>query len=121
MGSEFAVKTHITGHSAVVAVDGELDLLSCPSLENAIDQLAESDVDLVIIDLRGVEFMDSTGPHLLVRTQNRTHESGRRFALVRGRKQVQRLFDLTGLADSLTIVDSPDQLLGVPGAPEAYA
>ena len=118
MPSDFAVQTHITGSTAVVAVSGELDLVSCPSLERAVEQVAGSDVDLMIFDLRGLEFMDSTGLHCVVRAQNQAHESGRRFALVRGREQVQRLFDLTGVSDSLTIVDSPDQLLEGRAPPE---
>jgi anti-sigma B factor antagonist len=111
MPSAFAVQTQITGRTALLAVSGELDLVSCPSLDRAVDQIVESDVDLVVFDLRELEFMDSTGLHCVVRAQNHAHETGRRFALVRGRPQVQRLFDLTGVSDSLTVVDSPDQLL----------
>ncbi len=119
MPSDFAVTTHITGRTVMLAVIGELDLVSCPSLEQAIDESARADVDQIVVDLRGLEFMDSTGLHLLVRAQNQAQESGRRFALVRGRDQVQRLFDLTGVTESLTVVDSPDQLLEVDQAPGA--
>jgi anti-anti-sigma factor len=119
MPSDFAVKTDITRRTAVLTVSGELDLLSSPSLEQAIDELAGVDLELVIVDLRALEFMDSTGLHVVVRAQNQAHESGRRFALVRGGDQVQRLFDLTGVAESLTVVDSPDQLLEVDQAPGA--
>jgi anti-sigma B factor antagonist len=115
MPSDFAVKTDIRGRKAVLAVSGELDLVSSPSLEQAIEELAGADVELVIVDLRGLEFMDSTGLHVLVRAQNQAQESGRRFALVRGSDRVQRLFDLTGV----TVVDSPDQLLEVDQAPGA--
>ncbi len=103
MPSDFAVTTHITGRTVMLAVIGELDLVSCPSLEQAIDESARADVDQIVVDLRGLEFMDSTGLHLLVR----------------GRDQVQRLFDLTGVTESLTVVDSPDQLLEVDQAPGA--
>jgi anti-sigma B factor antagonist len=117
MPSDFAVQTHTIGRMALLAVSGELDLVSSPPFGHAIRQLAELDVELVVVDLRGVDFMDSTGLHLVLQAHTQAQESGRRFALVRGPDQVQRLFDLTGLSDSLTIVDSPDQLLEVPGAP----
>jgi stage II sporulation protein AA (anti-sigma F factor antagonist) len=116
MPSDFAVQTHITGRTALLTVSGELDLVSRPMLEHSIDQLLESDPELVIVDLRGLDFMDSTGLHVLVRAHNDAQEAGRRFALVRGREPVQRLFDLTGVSDSLTVVESPDQALEVPGA-----
>lgn len=120
MQSDFAVvPTYNAGRVLTLALSGELDLVSSPALSRAIDDLAGSDLELVIIDLRGLVFMDSTGLHALIRAQNQVHESGRRFALVRGPEQVQRLFDLTGLADALTIVDSPEHLLEMDQAPGA--
>jgi anti-sigma B factor antagonist len=118
MQSDFAVvPTHRTGRAVTLALSGELDLVSSPALSRAIDDLAGSDLELLIVDLRGLVFMDSTGLHALIRAQNQVQESGRRFALVRGPEQVQRLFDLTGLTDALTIVDSPEYLLDMDPAP----
>ena len=113
MQSDFRVEMHTTGRATTLALIGELDLVSSPALGRTMDQLARSDADLIVVDLRGLEFMDSTGLHLLVQAQQQAHDSGRRFALIRGAEQVQRLFDLTGLADALTIVDSPDELFEV--------
>jgi anti-sigma B factor antagonist len=76
------------------------------------------DVGLIVVDLRQVAFMDSTGLHMVLRIQQAAHEAGRQFALIRGPDPVQRLFDLTGLAETLTIVDSPDQLLEGSAPPE---
>lgn len=113
MESNFAAHTHTTGRTVRLALSGELDIVSSPVLERTMAELAASDAELVVVDLRGLEFMDSTGLHVLLQAQQHTHDLGRRFALVRGPEQVQRLFDLTGLTDSLTIVDTPDQLLEV--------
>lgn len=119
MQSDFAVHTHITGRTVRLALSGELDIVSSSSLEPVLAELAGSEVDLVVVDLRGLQFMDSTGLHLLLQAQQQAHELGRRFALVRGPEQVQRLFDLTGLTDTLTIVGSPEELLEVDQAPGA--
>jgi anti-sigma B factor antagonist len=88
-------------------------------LEKTMAELSASDAELVVVDLRGLQFMDSTGLHLLIQAQQQAHDLGRRFALVRGPDQVQRLFDLTGLTETLTIVGSPDELLEVEPAPGA--
>jgi anti-sigma B factor antagonist len=117
MQSNFAVHTHSTGRAVTLAISGELDLVSSPILERAAEDQALSDVELIVVDLRGLNFMDSTGLHTLLRVQQAAHDVGRRFALVRGPDQVQRLFDLTGLTETLTIVESPEQLLEVPDAP----
>ncbi len=111
MQSNFAVRTHTTGRSITLALSGELDLLSSPALDRAIGDQVESDLELVVVDLRELDFMDSTGLHAVLRIQHGAHELGRRFALIRGPEQVQRLFELTGLTETLTIVDSPEQLL----------
>jgi anti-sigma B factor antagonist len=110
MPSDFLVNRRDDGRVSTLAVSGQLDLLSSPVLERA---LADSDAEMIIVDLRGLEFMDSTGLHVLVQAHQRLHDAGRRLALVRASPNVQRLFDLTGLSDSLTIVDSPDQALEV--------
>jgi anti-anti-sigma factor len=117
MQSDFLVETHTSGHAATLAVSGELDLVAGPVLERALAPPLDSDVELIVIDLRGLEFMDSTGLHVLIKAHQRMHEEGRRLALVRAPKQVQRLFDLTGLTDGLTIVDSPEEALEVDQAP----
>ncbi len=117
MKTDFAVRTHTFERATTLALGGELDLVSSPALERALDAVLASDAELIIVDLRGLEFMDSTGLHALVKAQHRMDELGRRFALVRGGDNVQRLFELTGVSDGLTIVESPEELLEAHGAP----
>jgi len=119
MHSDFLVDTQVSDLAITVTIRGELDLLSAPALERALERLPESEADLIILDLRGLEFMDSTGLHLLVQAQVKAQQSGRRLALIKGGEQVQRLFQLTGVTEGLTIVESPDELLEVDQAPGA--
>jgi anti-anti-sigma factor len=89
---------------------GELDVASSAVLE---DELARMDSgELVIVDLRELEFIDSSGIGVLVRAHQKAHAEGRRFALVQGEGQVAQLLQLTGLADQLTVVGAPAELLG---------
>ena len=111
MQTNFLVDTHTTGRAATLTLSGELDLVSSPVLERALAPMLDSDAELIIVDLRGLDFMDSTGLHVLVQAHQQLHDAGRRLALVRARDHVQRLFDLTGLSETMTIVDSPDDLL----------
>ncbi|HTU87438.1 MAG TPA: STAS domain-containing protein [Solirubrobacteraceae bacterium] len=117
MQSDFLVDSQTTGRAVILALSGELDLVSSPILEEAFERAYESDAELIVVDLRRLEFMDSTGLHRLVAAQQRAVQSGRRFGLVKGTEQVQRLFDLTGMADLLPLVDSPDELLEVDQTP----
>ena len=97
--------------AAVIAVTGELDLASSPALREELERASQDGVELVILDLRELVFMDSTGLSVVVRAHQRAVESGNRFAVVRGGKQVQRLLMLTGVGDRLTVIDDPEELL----------
>jgi anti-sigma B factor antagonist len=110
--SHFRVEVRNTDATTVISVSGELDLASSPALEEELERVAQSDAQLVVVDLRGLEFMDSTGLSVLVRAHQRAEENGRRLGLVNGSQQVQRLLTLTGVADRLTLTDVPEALLG---------
>jgi anti-anti-sigma factor len=110
--SEFRIDVRSQNHATVVAVRGELDLASSPALEEELERVADLDSSLVVIDLRELEFMDSTGLSVLLKAHQRAEEAGHRFGVVNGPQQVQRLLSLTGVAERLTVVDSPEDLLG---------
>jgi anti-anti-sigma factor len=78
------VDIHTTPRAVTLTMTGELDILSSPSLEFALARLLDSDAELVIVDLRRLEFMDSTGLHVLIQAHQRMHDAGRRLAVVRG-------------------------------------
>jgi anti-sigma B factor antagonist len=95
----------------VIAVFGELDLASAPELEAELERITGADIELLVVDLSDLDFMDSTGLSILVRTHQRLTGEGCEMGLVKGSPQVQRLLDLTGVAQRLTVVDAADELL----------
>ncbi len=95
----------------MLAVAGELDLASSPTLEQALEAVKPSASGFLILDLSQLEFMDSTGLSVLVTAHRRAQEAGWRFALVKGSPQVQRLLSLTGIDERMMVADSPEQLL----------
>lgn len=95
----------------MVVVSGELDLASGPVLEQELDGVHEAGSQLVILDLRELAFMDSTGLGVVIKAHAKAQESGRRLCLVKGPEQVQRLLSLTGVADRFDLVDAPEDAL----------
>jgi anti-sigma B factor antagonist len=99
------------GSVAVVAPTGELDLSGAAVLEAELERLAgEPWLGAVVLDLRGLAFMDSSGLRLVVLTDMRAREAGRRFALVRGGETVHRVFEITRMSDRLDFVADPDEV-----------
>ncbi len=112
MQSHFRVEVRFEGRASVIAVSGELDLSTSGALEEELLRVMDSEVELVVVDLHGLEFMDSTGLSALVKAQQAAAKAGKRFALIRGPQQVQRLLTLTGVSDRLEVAASLDELLG---------
>jgi anti-sigma B factor antagonist len=110
--SDFRVDVRTDGRAAIITVSGELDLASAPALEAELEQAGASDSELLVLDLRGLEFMDSTGLSVIVKAHQRLSEDGRSLCLIRGPQQVQRLLDLTGVAERLTLANTPEEILG---------
>ena len=83
-------------HRVVLAVVGELDLATAPILEIALSNSAAREV---ILDLAGLQFMDSTGIRVLVETHNRLDATGRRLALRKCHSLPRRALEVSGLGD----------------------
>ena len=79
-----------------VAPIGELDISTVPDLHESLSEARESGRRL-IVDLRGLEFMDSTGLTLLTRWSLAAERDGFSLALIPGNERIQRLFEITRL------------------------
>jgi anti-sigma B factor antagonist len=99
------------GERVVLRLDGELDLASVPTLEDAVENATLEDTAALVLDLRGLEFIDSTGLRAILLQDKRSTERGQTFTLVRGPEQVQRLMNMTHVDEHLKIVASPEEIL----------
>jgi anti-sigma B factor antagonist len=108
---EFRILTNGSGSQVEVAIHGELDLATAPRLDAELARVAERDgVELVVVDLRELVFLDSTGLESIVRFDASARERGIGLAVVRGPRAVERLFAVMQLDQRLRIVDDPAQL-----------
>ncbi|MGI8571848.1 MAG: STAS domain-containing protein [Solirubrobacteraceae bacterium] len=87
-------------HTLVLKVRGELDLATAPLLKERLEQAEAAAATNVVIDLDQVEFMDSTGLHVLLARFIQNH-NGTRYSLTHGSPQVRRLFEVAGVIDRL--------------------
>jgi anti-sigma B factor antagonist len=103
------LETTRNGTVATVRPTGELDLSGAAVLEAELDRLAaDPELGTVVLDMRGLEFMDSSGLRLVVVADMRAREAGRRFALIRGGETVHRVFEITRMSDRLDFVDDEE-------------
>ena len=111
-GAPLTLDAQRVGETFVVAAHGELDLATCRGLQAALEDGREG-IAALVLDLRGVEYMDTSGLRLVFAERERAAEGRYRFAVVRGPRRIQRLFEIAGLppADGL-FVDDPAELSG---------
>lgn len=115
------IASELSDGRARMSLHGELDLATVGAAETALAELErEPDATTLVIDLRTLRFMDSTGLHFVLGADARAREGGRRLLVVRGPEAVDRVFRLALPDGRLTFVDHPDDddpaAAGVSGA-----
>jgi anti-anti-sigma factor len=86
---------------------GEVDITTIDRLER--EALAVTDGSRLVLDCRPLELIDSSGLAVLLALRRRF---GTELRLVRGPEPLQRLFEMTGLADILAVYDTPELAAG---------
>ena len=88
-----------------LVLTGELDLATMVELEAALPSPAPG--ELLVLDLRELDFIDSSGLHVFMRLDVASRAEGWSLAIVRGGPDVQRVLDLIRLGDRIRTVDAP--------------
>jgi anti-sigma B factor antagonist len=101
VATELSINRRQQAGGVVLALSGELDVVSAPALERHIDEaLAQPDAHLTL-DLSELTFVDSAGVSVLIKAKQDAESNGRTLVLARPTEQVLRVFALVGLADWL--------------------
>src|SRR3954452_14106959 len=104
----FSIGQREDGDAVVFAPRGELDLATAPELEEAVLGVLERG-GVVVIDLRELEFMDSSGVRVLIAAHAKAGDGGERLTLVRPPKggTVDRILEIAGIEQAPRMVDDP--------------
>ena len=109
--SRLTHQLHETNGMTRVALSGELDLSSAAQIEDVLKEVEAASPALMLLDLRELTFLDSTGLRVMVSADARARDASRRLVIVQGPEVVHRVFRITGLDDHLEIVDTPQAAL----------
>jgi len=101
---DFEITEQVDHEPAVVAVRGEIDLSSAPELRSSLLKQASEGRTMLVIDLSGVTFIDSTGLSVLLSGMKRLREAGGDLLLVIADPQILRVFEITGLTGLFRIL-----------------
>jgi len=105
-----------TAGNVVVALRGDLDLDSAPTVREAlIEAMGEAPAPRIVVDLEGLDFIDSAGLGVLVGGLERARSMDGELVLVATGRSVVKVLELTGLTRVFEIHPSLSAALGVPG------
>jgi anti-anti-sigma factor len=105
--SPFEIESELVGGTARVTVAGELDIATVPRLDEEANALLGRSAQRLLIDLRGLTFIDSSGLNLFIALNNRAGEEGWALGLIRPPEQACSVFTVTG-ADAYLPFEEPD-------------
>jgi len=94
----------------VIEVTGEVDVYTAPKLKSRILSLIDNQQYSMIIDLNGVDFMDSSGLGVLVGGLKRVGPHEGSIALVLNRPNILKIFKITGLDKVFKIYGSVEEV-----------
>ena len=102
----FTVQVNSRNGVARVALHGELDMSTVPFLEEQIGLLNNDGVSGIMLDLRDLTFVGTSGMHAFVDARDEARSRGKRLILVGASGPVRRVFELLQLGSLLDDVES---------------
>ena len=108
--SPFSVRIDVRNDVAHIALTGELDLATVPLLEDRLAHLEHERVKAIMLDLRDLSFLDSSGIDTFVSARERAELNGHRIVLIGPSSRTRQLFGLTGTEFLLEVQDPAETL-----------
>jgi len=104
VGSEHDFRCDVQPDRDIVRVIpfGELDVSTVAQVADRVSEMQQAGFAEVVLDLRNLTFMDSSGLHLVLAADRMARSNGTKFTLIAGSHPIQRLFEIVGLQESLT-------------------
>ena len=102
------LSAHSRDDSMVITINGDLDLVSSPRLDACLTEVQDGH-DRIILDLSGVDFLDTSALAVIVGHWKTVESRGGMMALAGARHRYTMALWITGLADKLTMYDTVDE------------
>jgi anti-sigma B factor antagonist len=115
--SHFSIEADVTDARHLLRLRGELDMAAAVELEQAIGDACRAATAEVVIDLRGLDFIDSSGLAAIIRGRAMCAEHVIGYSLIRSDKHaLTRLFEMAGMDADLPFRDPRPEEGLAPGA-----
>ena len=101
-GFIMTVTKNIDGDKLVVNIEGRLDTITAPQLENELSDIS-ADIKHLVFDLANLEYMSSAGLRVMLSTHKKMVAEGGDLVIKNANEDIMEIFDITGFMDILNI------------------
>jgi anti-sigma B factor antagonist len=95
--------------TTVCRVGGELDAYTAPDLRDSLDGLLEKGARWIVVDLKDLTYLDSTGLGILVGTAKKCRQAGGDLSVACQRRNLVRIFEISGTQEILNMVATAEE------------
>ncbi len=106
---DLSLSTRTVGDRTVVEVGGEIDVYTAPKLREQLVELVNDGIFHLVVDMEGVDFLDSTGLGVLVGGLKRVRAHEGSLRLVCNQERILKIFRITGLTKVFPIHTSVEE------------
>jgi anti-sigma B factor antagonist len=106
---ELNLTTRTESGATVLAADGEIDIHTAPGLRARLSELEQAGVQTIVVDLSGVDFLDSSALGTLVGANKDLRANGGALKVVCARPSILRVFEITRLSEVIPVYDTVER------------
>jgi anti-sigma B factor antagonist len=100
--AELELESHSSADGETVVVRGEIDMATAPQLREVLNKLVDGGAARIVLDCRGLDFLDSSGIGVLIAVRKRLGDDGA-LTIESPRAHVRKVLELTGVSDHVEI------------------
>ena len=97
------IKTDVSNNKLVITLSGRLDTITSPQLEEEISHISLDEIEIIILDIKELEYISSAGLRLILKIHKKMSAKGGVLKLINVNEMISEFFYMTGMSDFLDI------------------
>ena len=97
------IKTAVSNNKLVITLSGRLDTITSPQLEEEISHISLDEIEIIILDIKELEYISSAGLRLILKIHKKMSAKGGVLKLINVNEMISEVFYMTGMSDFLDI------------------
>tara|TARA_B100001113_G_C20664914_1_gene429502 strand:- start:118 stop:465 length:348 start_codon:yes stop_codon:yes gene_type:complete len=108
----FSVEVEEKNNYPIVHIKGEIDVYTCPALQEKLNEIINRGELQVVLDLEDLQYIDSTGLGTIANTAQNIQDQNGEVHVICNKPQIKKIFEFSGLEEkNITLYDTKSELV----------